>query len=55
MTNKYVLLQLEVARKHIDYHTEKFGFSRPNVEFKEGYIECLDKAGIESETFDFVV
>ncbi len=50
-----MLLQLDVARRYVDYHTEKFGYSCPNVEFKEGYIECLDKAGIESETFDFIV
>ena len=48
-------MQLDVARRYVDYHTEKFGYSRPNVEFKECYIECLNKAGIESETFDFIV
>ena len=35
--------QLEVAVKHIDYHTSQFGYSKPNVEFRKGYIERLRK------------
>ena len=28
--------QLEKARKHIDYHAAKFGYSQTNVEFHNG-------------------
>ena len=48
-------LQLDIARKHISYHTEKFGYSEPNVEFREGYIENLGAAGIKDQTFDLVM
>jgi len=45
--------QLEVARKHIDYHGQKFGYS--NVEFRSGYIEDLAAADIADESIDLVV
>jgi len=35
--------QIAVAKSHIKYHTEKFGYKTPNVEFKKGYIEKLDE------------
>ena len=47
--------QLETARKHVDYHTQKFGFSKPNVEFFKGYIEDLETVGIPSQSVDVVV
>ncbi len=47
--------QLAVARKHLDYHTKKFGYSKPNIEFKQGYIEDLESAGIRSASVDLVV
>ncbi len=47
--------QLEVARRHIDWHTKKFGFCCPNVSFVEGYIEDLDKLGLEPRSFDVVI
>lgn len=47
--------QLEVARRHVDYHTERWGFDRPNVEFLEGYIEDLRALGIEDDSVDVVV
>ncbi|XP_036399021.1 arsenite methyltransferase [Megalops cyprinoides] len=47
--------QLEVARKHIGYHTQKFGFSKPNVEFVHGYIEALTKAGLEASSYDVII
>lgn len=47
--------QLSVARKHLPYQTEKFGFSKPNVEFRQGYIEDLEGAGIKSQSMDLVV
>ncbi|OXB58273.1 hypothetical protein ASZ78_010467 [Callipepla squamata] len=33
--------QVEVAKKHIAYHMEKFGYQKPNVEFLQGYMEKL--------------
>lgn len=47
--------QLGVARRHIDFHTEKFGYAKPNVEFKKGLIEKLDEVGLESDSFDTAI
>lgn len=47
--------QLEVARRHQDYHAEIFGHPNSNVSFVEGYIEDLEAAGIPSESMDLVV
>ena len=47
--------QLDVARRHIGAHTEKFGYAQPNVEFRHGYIEDLKSAGIPDNSVDLVV
>ncbi len=47
--------QLEVANEYIDYHTQKYGYSKPNVEFRHGYIECLDELGFDDDSFDIIV
>ncbi len=47
--------QLEVGRRHLESITRKFGFSHPNVSFREGLIEDLASAGIEDESVDVVV
>jgi len=47
--------QLSVANKHIGWHMDKFGFSKPNVEFKLGHIEDLKTAGIPDNSLDLVV
>lgn len=47
--------QLAVARKHLDYHTRLYGYSRPNIELKQGYIEDLESLGIASNSIDVVV
>nr|XP_032808401.1 arsenite methyltransferase isoform X1 [Petromyzon marinus] len=47
--------QLEVARRHVEYHTKLFGFSRPNVEFLEGYIERLGDVGLQDQSYDVIV
>ena len=47
--------QLNVASEYIDWHMEKFGFTKPNVEFKKGYIEDLKTIGIEDNSVDLVV
>ena len=48
-------LQLEVANKYIDYHTKKFGYSKPNVNFVKGDIEKLGEAGLKDNSFDIIV
>jgi len=47
--------QLEVARRNIQYHTEKFGYSQPNVDFVKGYMEKLGDAGLKDNTFDIII
>jgi arsenite methyltransferase len=47
--------QLEVANKYIDYHMKQFGYTTPNVVFKHGYIEKLNEAGLQDNTFDIIV
>lgn len=47
--------QLEVANRHIDYHTEKFGFENPNVEFIKGNIEALDELHLAPNSFDLII
>lgn len=47
--------QLGVANQYVDYHTEKFGYSAPNVEFRQGYIEDLEGVGIADNSVDVVV
>ncbi|XP_058841247.1 arsenite methyltransferase [Acipenser ruthenus] len=47
--------QLAVARKHIDYHTEKFGFKKPNVDFVQGFMELLGEAGLKDSSYDIII
>ncbi|XP_036754300.2 arsenite methyltransferase isoform X2 [Manis pentadactyla] len=47
--------QVEVAKKHIEYHMEKYGFQIANVTFIHGYIEKLEEAGIQNESYDIVI
>ena len=47
--------QLEVARRHIDTQTQRFGFKEPNVDFRKGFIEDLSAAGIADNSIDVVV
>lgn len=47
--------QLALARTHIDYHMKAFGYARPNIEFRQGFIEDLAEIGIGDETVDVVV
>ncbi len=47
--------QLAVANRYIPYHTERFGFGRTNVEFRQGYIEDLASLGLDDESVDVVV
>lgn len=47
--------QLEVAKRHIDYHRNKFKYREPNVQFYKGYIEDLESTGMKSNSIDLVV
>lgn len=47
--------QLAVARKYGKWHTNKFGYSKTNVEFKNGYMEDLAGASIADNSVDLVV
>ena len=47
--------QLEVANRHIEFHREKFGYAKSNVEFKKGYIEKLDELDLADNSFDVIV
>lgn len=47
--------QLDVAKRHVDFHAEAFGFQRPNASFKKGYIERLGELGLADGSFDIIV
>ena len=47
--------QLAVANKYVAFHTDKFGYQKPNVRFIKGYIEDLESSGIESHSVDVVI
>lgn len=47
--------QLAVARRHIAGQTRRFGFSAPNVDFRQGYIEDLATCGIADNSVDLVI
>ena len=47
--------QLAVARRHVDFHTRKFGYCCSNVDFRDGYIERLGELGLEPASFDVIV
>jgi len=47
--------QLAVARKHIGYHMEAFGYAKANIEFRQGFIEDLGEIGIADDSVDIVV
>lgn len=47
--------QLAIANKYIDYHKDKFGYSKSNVEFVKGNIEKLDELGLDYGSFDVII
>lgn len=47
--------QLEVARRHQDWHRARYGHAESNVRFVEGYIEDLAACGIADASIDVVV
>ncbi|MFM1815577.1 MAG: hypothetical protein RLZ98_2272 [Pseudomonadota bacterium] len=47
--------QIAVARRHEDWHREKFGYRNSNVRFLDGYIERLGELDLEPASFDIIV
>jgi ubiquinone/menaquinone biosynthesis C-methylase UbiE len=47
--------QLEVARRHQESQTHKFGLEKPNMTFLQGYMEGLGQSGIEDSSIDVVI
>jgi arsenite methyltransferase len=47
--------QLAVAKSHLTWHTQQYGYGRPNVEFLHGHIEDLKASGIADNSIDVVV
>lgn len=47
--------QLAVAREHLEWHRERFGYAKGNVSFVEGDIEKLGELGLEPASFDVIV
>lgn len=47
--------QLAVAKRHCDWHAERYGYARSNVEFIHGQIENLAAIGIADNSIDVVV
>jgi len=40
--------QILVAQKHQKFQAKKFGFSSPNMEFRQGYLEDLEELGLRT-------
>jgi len=47
--------QLAVAKEFTDWHTNRFGYTKPNVSFTQGYIEDLKSAGVKDNSCDIVI
>jgi SAM-dependent methyltransferase len=47
--------QLAVACRHQDSQAKRFGWSKSNVDFREGYIEDLASLGIADNSIDVVI
>lgn len=47
--------QLAVARAHVDWHTQRYEYSTPNVRFEKGLIEDLSTVGVADGSVDVVV
>lgn len=47
--------QLAVARRHVDYHRQAFGYRQANTEFLHGYLEDLGALGLEDDSYDLIV
>lgn len=47
--------QLELGRRHLAWQMDCFGYENPNVEFVEGFIEDLERAGLRDASIDVVI
>jgi len=47
--------QLAVANRHLEWHRQRFGFARSNVEFRKGHIERLEELELPQAGFDLIV
>jgi len=47
--------QVAVAKEYIEYHRNKFGYAKTNVDFKLGFIEHLSELSISSNSIDVIV
>jgi SAM-dependent methyltransferase len=47
--------QLSVGRRHLAAQMRRFGFERPNVELRQGYIEDLSACGIADGSVDVAI
>ena len=47
--------QLALAKEYIEFHREKFGYAKSNVEFIKGNIERLDELNLEKGSFDLII
>jgi SAM-dependent methyltransferase len=47
--------QLAVANRHLEWHRQRFGFARSNVEFRKGHIEQLEELQLPEASFDLIV
>ncbi|MBI4005823.1 MAG: methyltransferase domain-containing protein [Gammaproteobacteria bacterium] len=47
--------QLAIAKRHIDYHTRQFKYSKPNVRFLQGNLEALHLLDLDDASFDLIV
>ncbi|MBU4235618.1 MAG: methyltransferase domain-containing protein, partial [Proteobacteria bacterium] len=47
--------QLAVARNHVSAQMQTFGYKKPNVEFRQGYMENLSALGLEDNSVDVVI
>lgn len=47
--------QLEVGKRHLNAQMKRFGYKKINVDFRQGYIENLNAAGIADNSVDVVI
>ncbi|KAL9983969.1 hypothetical protein ACROYT_G006218 [Oculina patagonica] len=47
--------QVDIANKYVEYHAERFGYSKPNTDFKLGEIERLSDVGIQDGSIDIII
>lgn len=47
--------QLDVAKRNVSKQMKRFGYDKPNVDFRKGYIEDLQSLRIEDNSIDVVI